>query len=745
MDADMQFNDKNSQGKGFSDVIAREIDKLKETLLSSFAETFPERTAGQSQHTTKGETTAAHETGFCCARVQSRGASISVTPAAHSSWSKPMEPEVTELSEAEDHSLKDLEVLQERGFEEHKALSCWARFAAAATSGELEDKRQSSMPSEYFKIRPNWRAGEYKTGTSRVTIAGHRPPPNQHQMRVKSIIMDESSRFQRFVSHPDHLTRMFWLSAGMMLIFWDLITIPLVLANAAESTQEFLVTVSHFTVFFWIVDLVYNFFTGYDTGAGIEMRPGRIARNYVSTWLIPDTALVLLEVVIKLLELVAATDSEDLSSVRVLRAVRILRFLRLLRLQRITRIVEVIAKHFTSVTFWLTLRIASYLFFILVVNHYLAIFFMAIGTDALKGGAPNWLERYGIADYTFWDVYAVSLHWSLTQFTPATNNIAPVSVPERLFSIAVVLVALALFSSFLSSITNAVNALRTVRMSAASQEAQIRQFFNERNLPAPLLAQVKGFIQLRSAAIQRMREKDVKVLLELPEVLKRRLHTAMYYQHLMEIQWWPESGGESPQDYGGNSELVERVCHIATTELLASPASDIFVPDEKCAGAIVPIDHGLVYTRREVFNKHRSCAGHDNGVVSLGPYEIIADIGLWAEWTYRGHLASEVTSPYLFINAEAFAELARTMGGAAFKYLQTFGLLYLSHIEDQVTSGQLSDLCTDLETIAMLKERAECFMMVGSRNIRSSAESKVSLSNLMSWSRKTLMRTPSPR
>lgn len=30
-------------GKGFSDVIAREIDKLKETLLSSFAETFPER------------------------------------------------------------------------------------------------------------------------------------------------------------------------------------------------------------------------------------------------------------------------------------------------------------------------------------------------------------------------------------------------------------------------------------------------------------------------------------------------------------------------------------------------------------------------------------------------------------------------------------------------------------------------------------------------------------------------------
>jgi len=38
------------------------------------------------------------------------------------------------------------------------------------------------------------------------------------------------------------------------------------------------------------------------------------------------------------------------------------------------------------------------------------------------------------------------------------------------FAIAVVLVALALFSSFLSSITNAVNALRSVRLSSASQE-----------------------------------------------------------------------------------------------------------------------------------------------------------------------------------------------------------------------------------------------------------------------------------
>ena len=65
----------------------------------------------------------------------------------------------------------------------------------------------------------------------------------------------------------------------MLLIFWDLITIPLVLADATEDTQNFLVLVSHCTVWYWIVDLFYNFFTGYDTGAGIEMILGRHGRE----------------------------------------------------------------------------------------------------------------------------------------------------------------------------------------------------------------------------------------------------------------------------------------------------------------------------------------------------------------------------------------------------------------------------------------------------------------------------------
>ncbi|CAL1169592.1 unnamed protein product, partial [Cladocopium goreaui] len=743
------------EGGDFQEIIAREVDKLKESLLASFAEKFPARSCRPARavclvgleagggwcRTVNAFKTAG---GFCCAaRDASRGGTLALpAPKPGSSW-KPIAAEPTEMETSEVNNLaaerestfvssvgeadsKEQGLRDAKGGAtgdryreihpndsyrilqgEYRAVCRWSEMTRAVMDGfsrqtkaaalEKESFEASdvcdqvrfadatprySMPDEYFSIHPNWTRevfaarrkhfqdfrGDVEHGIEhpdrrrkhlqdfrgdvahgldhpdgrckhlqdfRGDVAHGLDHPDRrvvapkmvttHQgMRVKSQMLDESSRLQKYVSHPDHLVRMMWLCTGtmarqadagrggMLLIFWDLITIPLVLADATEDTQNFLVLVSHCTVWYWIVDLFYNFFTGYDTG-------------------------VLIEVVIKLLEIIAATE---LSSVKVLRAVRILRFLRLLRLQKISRIIEVIAKHFTSLTFWLT------------VNHYLAIFFMAIGSRGVKNGGPNWLDTYTDE--------AISLHWSLTQFTPSTNNVGPISVPERLFAIAVVLVALALFSSFLSSITNAVNALRSVRLSSASQEAQIRQFFHERNLPAALLAQVKArrraittaFMRVRVAAISRMREKDVKLLLELPEALKRRLHTEMYLVHVMELPWWPD--------------FVEKVCHRATTEMLGSPGGDIFVASE---GAIVPVDHG---------HSFEIAAGKE---VSLRPYQPLADVGLWAVWKYRGHLSAEATcrseessdalnhrnvphrGPYLFISAEEFSEVAINFGG----------------------------------------------------------------------------------
>ena len=52
----------------------------------------------------------------------------------------------------------------------------------------------------------------------------------------------DTSSFKSSSKTKDTAGRMF--RSGMTLIFWDLLTIPLALANATEDTQNFLVMVS---------------------------------------------------------------------------------------------------------------------------------------------------------------------------------------------------------------------------------------------------------------------------------------------------------------------------------------------------------------------------------------------------------------------------------------------------------------------------------------------------------------------
>merc|ERR1712227_273780 len=93
---------------------------------------------------------------------------------------------------------------------------------------------------------------------------------------------------------------------------------------------------------------------------------------------------------------------------------------------------------------------------LLVVNHAICTTWYAIS----KLHHENWVRRYGFEDSTIRMKYAVALHWSLTQFTPASMDVQPVSLEERMFTILVVTFGLVYFSSFISSITASMQQLR---------------------------------------------------------------------------------------------------------------------------------------------------------------------------------------------------------------------------------------------------------------------------------------------
>ncbi|CAJ1367096.1 unnamed protein product [Effrenium voratum] len=260
----------------------------------------------------------------------------------------------------------------------------------------------------------------------------------------------------------------------------------------------------------------------------MEMRPKKIACHYLKTWFIADFLIVMVDVGLKVTEIMAANSNDSLSYVRLLRVLRFLRFIRLLRLSKIATAVEIMYRRIKSPLLWLLMKIMNGLMLILAVNHYLAIAFLAIGLQNQASDVPNWIKIYELQNGNlddFWDQYLTALHWSLTQFMPATNNVGPVTGPERVFAIFVVIVALAIFSSFVSSITTAVTALRAVKESNARAEAQVRQFFTERDLSADLLTHVRQCWAKKATQSYRLVESDLVMFQDdLPEKTRMRLH-----------------------------------------------------------------------------------------------------------------------------------------------------------------------------------------------------------------------------
>merc|ERR1719217_1505271 len=84
-------------------------------------------------------------------------------------------------------------------------------------------------------------------------------------------------------------------------------------------------------------------------------------------------------------------------------------------------------------------------------------------------GQMSWTEFHGFENEDLDYKYLSSLHWTLTQFTPAGMEVYPHNSTERGFSVVVLLFALLFFSSFLSSITAAMTRLRSLNQATNQQ------------------------------------------------------------------------------------------------------------------------------------------------------------------------------------------------------------------------------------------------------------------------------------
>lgn len=502
---------------------------------------------------------------------------------------------------------------------------------------------------------------------------------------------DENIGLWRYiVVHPESDKRLAWNLFGIALICWDMITIPLSMFDLGRGNNRQLEVLSFIAFGYWLTDFFLHFIFGVDIDGKLVMSPFDIAKLYIKgRWFFLDLFLISLDVSLFTLEGLK-TKSDGIQSARMLRGIRLLRFIKVIRISRMRTLVNLFTRRFTNIFLLTIVKVLSGLGMMLIVNHFIACAFIGLGSQEFDG--KSWLNASGLQEASFVEVYAYALHWSLTQFMPATNNIAPDNTVERFFAVAVILLAMGVFSSFISSITNAVNTLRAVTSEKREEQSKLRQFFSERQLSTGLYTMVTDYISTHGIFQLKLQESSIKSLKELPSKLKFRLHLEVHLATLTTAHWL--NAGVINSD----PMFFYQVCHEMVVERISGPGGEVFHSEAECADVFI--------VTAGTWSYHKLGAEE---IIDCPNFSWVCEVALWSSWHHRGRLSSECSSTYCTINGCKFADLALRRGGRVHQCLKVIGILIAGEIEDVDADG-LSDLSLGEEILSDISARSLLFL-----------------------------------
>jgi len=101
-----------------------------------------------------------------------------------------------------------------------------------------------------------------------------------------------------------------------------------------------------------------------------------------------------------------------------------------------------------------------------------------------------------VDDQTY--MYFTSLHWSLTQFTPASMNVSAANTSERVMSILVLFFAMVAFSSIVGHITASMAHLQNLRGAQMKQFWLLRKYMKQRHIRRELQLRITKFLEYKA-------------------------------------------------------------------------------------------------------------------------------------------------------------------------------------------------------------------------------------------------------
>jgi len=437
--------------------------------------------------------------------------------------------------------------------------------------------------------------------------------------------------------HPNSTKRTCWDIAGLCLVFFDMFFIPMEAFDIPKSL--FFVFMAWASRLFWTADMPMSLITGFIMKDGsIELRPAKILRRYVRSWLFLDVMIVSVDWIQLLIE-----SAMGLGYARIGKSARAFRIVRIVRLLRIFRILEALrglTERLLSETWLILADMAKIVLTMVGLSHFIACLWYTV-SDEQKSIDNTWVKYFGYEHSGIAFTYMTALHWSLLQFAGGTDEIYPMNLAERMYAVITFIFGFIMASMFVSRLTSSMTRLHMIAGKQSQQVSTLRRFLRSNNVSNRLSLRIQRNAVFTISERQRfMPESHVELLEAVSKPLHVELHFDMYSPILAHHPLFNAYIAERPY-------IMRSVCHEAVVVMSFATGDVLFDVGETR-------DNAKMYIAMEgVFDYFRV----DGATLEVSPVTWISEASLWISWMHHGSLSARANSRVAVLDAKAFAAI----------------------------------------------------------------------------------------
>jgi hypothetical protein len=510
-------------------------------------------------------------------------------------------------------------------------------------------------------------------------------PSGYALLKARLMSIARTARRDGFVLHPESGLRMTWDIIGVVVLAFDLIWIPI---QFCFSPPPVLWTriVGWISLMYWTLDVLATFNTGVYTKRGklINTRVG-IAAVYLKGWFILDVMIVGFEWSGILQEWLGQKKSNASAAAgagragRLARIGRAIRVLRLMRLAKLRRILHTIQSTIDSEWWTIVFTVARNLLLILSINHILACLWFLISKNT-----NGWLIGSQYESMPYGEQYLVSIHWSLSQFTPGASPIQPKSIAERLVAVSVLALGLVMATCFMSSITSTLSAVWAMGHYKNTQALLLKKYLHQQCISRELQTRITRYIDcILELRHKKVHPSKVHYLAFLSGPLAQEMQRQVHEPLLLLYAAFIAMKESCPS-------AVVSICGQALSEHIFGKTDAIFKRGTPCTDMIF-ISNGAMVYRFKRFGKDHQLAKMEAG-------QWCCDHPLWIEWTHVGSMKGLSQAEVTKLRVAVFHQIVGGLSAHDYQIARLFAMNNLERIQ-QMQSFDVSAV-TDLPIIS---------------------------------------------